>query len=149
MKILKSWFYHSIIFPICHVWRTQMNINDMYGFWGLKAGSVPVTIAPANWKMNCWEVTLPQYPVKSLKQDISIIMVISMIRNITGRFGRLYGFPKGLPPENSPAGRSVGLPFHFLAMNLLWIMLMAISAPLTLNLSFLDFLPPTPSFQQN
>lgn len=92
LKISKSWFYHSRILPACHIWRNEMNRNEICGFLGLKAGSVPVITAPAGWKMNRHEVNPPQYPVKSLKQGISVILVTSEKRNITRGFGGDWRF---------------------------------------------------------
>lgn len=82
-KVSKSCFYHSRILLACRIWRNQMNINKIHRLLGLKAGSVPVITAPARWKLNCHEMNLPLYPVKSLTQSISIITVTPVNRNVT------------------------------------------------------------------
>lgn len=83
LKVSKSCFYHSRILLVCHIWRNRMNINKIHRLLGLKAGSVPVITAPARWKVNCHEMNLPRYPVKSLTQSISVITVMPVKRNVT------------------------------------------------------------------
>lgn len=59
-----------------------MNINKIHRLLGLKAGSLPVIMASARWKVNCHEMNLPWYPVTFLTQSISTITV-TPVKSIT------------------------------------------------------------------